>query len=65
MKLVKEDLQVDAVAEDTDRIEVSIQHETGYKGRVKLYINVNGVTILRMCKIVELQLYLDDERCKR
>lgn len=47
---------VDAAAEPDDLVEVEIQHETGKPGRFKLYVSVNGVTLLRICKLTIHQI---------
>jgi hypothetical protein len=51
MKQVKDEVFIDAVAEPGDAVEVELQHEVGLPGRYKLYVHVNGQTVLRMCKI--------------
>lgn len=42
---------LDGVAEPGDSIHVEIQRELGVPGSKKLYVHINGQTILRICKI--------------
>jgi hypothetical protein len=66
MKLIKEDAQLDGTAEGGDSIHVEIQDELGVPGSSKLYVHVNGRTILRICKIRSGKngFYVTDERRK-
>ncbi len=51
--------QIDLIAKPEDEVEVSILPEVGFKDRFKLYINVNGVCLYRMCKLTDNQIKLD------
>lgn len=54
MKLAKEDVHIDAIAETTDEIQV----EFNTKSR-KLYVHVNGQTILRIGRCPKLTIEVD------
>ena len=46
--------QLDLIA--TDALTVEIQREVGFTGRYKLYIHLNGKTIVRVCKLTHNQM---------
>jgi hypothetical protein len=53
MKLVKEDATIDGVAEPGDQFQVEVQKDIA--GGFKLYVSVNGKTILRVGRIVNIE----------
>jgi hypothetical protein len=51
MKIIKETEQIDGIAEVDDIIEIELQQELGFKDKYKLYVHINGITVLRICKV--------------
>lgn len=49
MRTSKEDNTIDAVADPDDIVEIDVQYDLA--GGKKLYVNVNGKTILRIGRI--------------
>lgn len=58
MKIVKEANVMDAIAEDDDKVEVEVLAEFGNPDKLKLYVHVNGETILRICKLNPDNLFM-------
>ena len=48
---------IDLAATPDDHVEVEIQKELGFTDRYKLYVHVNGTTVLRICKLQENQIH--------
>lgn len=47
----KEERIIDAAAEPDDYVQVELPPELGVPGSMKLYVHVNGQTVLRICKL--------------
>lgn len=47
---------IDAVAQAMDTVQVEIQPEAGLEDSYKLYVQVNGVCLLRICKLHPSQI---------
>ena len=62
MKLHKEQVMLDGIAETSDVVQVELQPELGYPNRFKLYVHLNGVTILRICKLHRNQIRQSDHQ---
>jgi hypothetical protein len=56
---VKEGQIIDGVAEEDDMIDIRIQNDIG-SGGVKLYVDVNGITVLRIGRIKQ-QIEVQDD----
>lgn len=48
--------QIDLIADAEDVVSVEIQHELAQPGKYKLYVHVNGITRLRICKLLGVDL---------
>jgi len=47
---------IDLTAQPDMSVEVEVQHEAGLEGRYKLYVHVDGITVLRISKMTKAQL---------
>jgi hypothetical protein len=47
---------LDLHIKEGDHLEVETQFESGNPDKLKLYVHLNGVTILRVCKVNPMQL---------
>jgi hypothetical protein len=56
---VKEGQMIDGVAEEDDMIDIRIQNDIG-SGGVKLYVDVNGIAVLRIGRIKQ-QIEVQDD----
>ena len=53
---------IDAIADSAeDIVEISVQPEAGFRGAYKVYVTVNGITLLRICKVRQLVTDLQHE----
>ncbi len=56
MKTLLIDEIIDMMATPKMRVQVEVQRELGFKDKYKLYVHVDGKTVLRICKINKKQL---------
>ncbi len=49
--------QIDLIAQPDTQIEIDIQSEVGVPNKFKLYVHVDGVTVLRICKLTKEQIH--------
>ena len=56
--MISEDTFYDASAEPDDIIALEISPEIGQEDKYKLYLHVNGVTVVRICKLHKSQILL-------
>jgi len=47
---------IDLTAQPNMYVEVEVQHEAGLEGRYKLYVHVDGITVLRISKMTKKHL---------
>lgn len=50
--------QIDLIAKSDTNVQIEFQPELGFKDKFKLYVHVDGVTILRICKLTNEQVDL-------
>lgn len=50
--------QIDLIAKPEQIIEIEIQQEIGFTNKYKLYIHVDDITVLRICKLTNEQINL-------
>lgn len=51
--------QIDLVAKPEQIVQVEVLPEVGTKDKFKLYINIDGVCVLRVCKLLDEQIQLN------
>jgi hypothetical protein len=50
---------IDIIATKLDNIGIDVQPELGFKNKYKLYVHLNGETVLRICKITKEQISIE------
>ncbi len=60
MKTLLIDEIIDMSAKADTIVQVEIQREVGFADRFKLYVHVDGKTVLRICKLKDKQVELSN-----